>query len=177
MANNVSVESLIKEIKDGLTQKNSSQKDEIRVMQAMLNDTSFKVDVYDNNGKNGEYCPAEDFRGMVSSIVSSTAKITRDEAKVLTENYEASKNDAGTMVNISKEYINTYMHTGRKLPLGGRADTNFFLSARDVPEKTKPCPKKVGFDENGKAIYATPNKTIPAHMGLKAYSSCPKWLQ
>lgn len=177
MANNVSVESLVKEIRDGLTQKNSSQKDEIRVMQAMLNDTSFKVDVYSNNGKEGEYCPAEDFKGMVSSIVASATKISKDEAKALSENYEATKNDASTMVNISKEYINTYMYTGRKLPLGGRKETNFSLTAREVPEKTKPCPKKVGFDESGKPIYETPNKTIPAHIGLKAYSSCPKWLQ
>lgn len=174
---NISVESLVKEIKDGLTQKNSSQKDEVRVMQAMLNDTSFKVDVYSNNGVEGQYCPAEDFKSMVSSVVASATKISKDEAKALSENYEASKNDAATMVNISKEYINTYMHTGRKLPLGGRVDTNFFLVARDVPEKTKPCPKKVGYDEAGKAIYETPNKTIPAHMGLKAYSSCPKWMQ
>ena len=171
------VEGLIQEIKENLTQKNSSQKDEVRVMQAMLNDTSFVVDVYGTKGKEGEYCPAEDFKGMVSSIVSSAAKIRKEEAKVLADSYEATKNDAATMVNISKEYINTYMHTGRKLPLGGRAETNFYLTGREVPEKTKPCPTKVGIDDNGNPIYETPDKTIPAHLGLKAYSSCPKWMR
>lgn len=177
MANDISVKDLVEEIKESLTQKNSSQKDEIRVMQAMLNDTSFKVDVYGNDGKEGEYCPAEDFKGMVSSIIAEAAKISKEEARSLSQNYEATKNDAGTMVNISKEYINTYMHTGRKLPLGGREDTNFALCSREVDERVKPCPKKVGFDDSGKAIYETPNRTIPAHLGLKAYSSCPKWLR
>lgn len=74
MANDISVKDLVEEIKESLTQKNSSQKDEIRVMQAMLNDTSFKVDVYGNDGKEGEYCPAEDFKGMVSSIIAEAAK-------------------------------------------------------------------------------------------------------
>lgn len=171
------VNELLEEIKTGLTQKNSSQKDEVRVMQAMLNDTSFVVDVYSNKGKEGTYCPAEDFRDMVGSIVASATKINKDEAKVLANSYEASKNDATTMLNISKEFVNTYIHTGRKLNLGGREDTNFCLIGRDVPEKTKPCPKKVGYDSDGQPIYETPDRPIPAHLGLKAYSSCPKWMR
>ena len=41
------VNELLKDIKDNLKQRNSSQKDEIAVMQAMLNDNGYKVDVYD----------------------------------------------------------------------------------------------------------------------------------
>ena len=178
MASSVSLESLVKEIHYGLTQKNSSsQKDEIRVMQAMLNDTDFKVGIYGNNGKEGEYCPAEDFRSMIGSIIYSAAKTTKEEARTLAASHEATKSDAASMVNISKEYVNTYMHTGRKLPLGGREGTNFFLCGKEVKERTKPCPKKVGYADNGDPIYETPNVKIPAHLGLKAYSSCPKWVK
>lgn len=174
---NILVNELLTEIKTNLKQKNSSLKDEVRVMQAMLNDTTFKVGIYGKDGKEGEYCPAEDFKNMASSVIASTTKISKDEAKSLTENYDVSKAEASSMVNVSKQFINTYLETGRKLPLGGREKTDFSLSTRDIEEKTKPCPIKVGVDENGKGIYETPNKTIPAHIGLKAYSSCPAWVK
>lgn len=171
------VNDLVKEISDGLKQKNSSQKDEVRVMQAMLNDTSFKVGVYGKSGIEGEYCPAEDFKNMTASIISSTVKIGKAEAEELVKDYDVSKSEAATMVNVSKQFINTYLETGRKLPLGGREKTDFALCARQIPEKTKPCPKKVGVDDTGNPIYQTPNKTIPAHTGLKAYCSCPSWVK
>ena len=170
------VKELVKEIREGLSQKNSSQKDEVRVMQAMLNDTSFKVGVYGKAGKEGKYCPAEDFKSMASSIVASATKISKKEADEIISTYEVSKTEAASMVNVSKQFINTYLETGRKLPLGGRETTNFALVAREVAEKTKPCPQKVGVDDSGKPIYETPIKTIPAHTGLKAYSPYPYWM-
>lgn len=170
------VNDLVKEIHDGLKQKNSSQKDEVRVMQAMLNDTSFKVGIYGKDGKEGEYCPAEDFKSMAASVVASVAKINKKEAEDIMATYEVSKTEATSMVNVSKQFINTYLDTGRKFPLGGRETTNYALVAREIPEKTKPCPQKVGVDDAGKPIYDTPIKTIPAHIGLKAYSPYPAWM-
>lgn len=177
MANGYCVTDLVKDIKDGLKQRNSSQKDEITVMQAMLNDTSYSVDVYDKSGKIGEYNPAEDFNAMTASIISATTKISKDEAKALAEAHEVTKAEAKSQVGISKEFIHTYLGTGRKLPLGGREETNFALSLKDVPERTKPCPRKVGIGDDGSGIYETPTKIIPAHIGLKAYSSCPAWVK
>lgn len=171
------VNELLKDIKDNLKQRNSSQKDEIAVMQAMLNDTSYKVDVYDKSGVVGQYCPAEDFNAMAASIVSSTAKIGKEEAMSLVENHEVTKAEAKAMVGVSKEFINTYLQTGRKLPLGGREETNFALSTKNVPERTKPCPRRVGIGDDGSGIYETPIKVIPAHVGLKAWSSCPAWIK
>ena len=69
---------IIADIKGNIKQVSSSQKDEVRVMQAMLNDTSFEVGVYSNAGKVDTYNPAKDFRSMQSSIVSSVAKISKD---------------------------------------------------------------------------------------------------
>ena len=45
-----SVLNLIKEINDTRTQTSASAKDEVRVMRAMLNDPTFKVDVYGRSG-------------------------------------------------------------------------------------------------------------------------------
>lgn len=177
MANEMNVVSMVKDIKDNLKQRNSSQKDEISVMQAMLNDTSYVVDVYDKSGKIGEYCPADDFNNMMASIISSTTKIGKDEAKTLAEAHEVTKAEAKSQVGVSKQFIHTYLDTGRKLPLGGREKTNFALSLKDVPERTKPCPRKVGVGDDGSGIYETPNKIIPAHVGLKAHGSCPAWIK
>ena len=71
------VQNLINEIKNNLTQKSSSKKDEVRVMKAMLNDTSYKVAVYDKSGKTGEYCPAESAKQIVSSVLQHSAGISR----------------------------------------------------------------------------------------------------
>lgn len=168
---------LINEIKAGLKQKNSSQKDEVSVMRCMLNDTDYKVGVYDKTGKIGEYCPAEDFRGMLSSVMSASAHISKDEADVLIRDHEISKAEASSVVGVSKEFVNTYLKTGRKLPLGGREGTNFSLITKTVPEKVKPCPKRVGVSEDGSGIYETPTKVIPEHTGLKAQGSCPEWVK
>lgn len=173
----IGVNDLLNEIKTSLKQKNASQKDEVRVMQSMLNDDTYKVGLYNKSGETGQYCPAEDYRSMVSSIISSTTKISKDEASALAKEHEASKQEAATMVNISKQFTLTYLETGRKYPLGGREKTNFALSLKDVPERVKPCPQKVGIDDNGQDIYETTEKTTPAHLGLKAYSSCPEWLK
>jgi DNA-binding transcriptional regulator YiaG len=173
----ITTKELLNEIRTNLKQKNASQKDEVRVMQAMLNDDSYKVAIYDKTGEIGTYCPAEDFKSMTTSIIASAAKVTKEEARSLSENHEVSKSEAASMVGISKEFINTYLETGRKLPLGGREETNFALSRKLVPEKIKPCPRKVGVKDTGEDIYETPNKTIPEHIGLKAYSSCPDWIK
>ena len=47
----VKVVDLIKEIKDGITQRTSSNKDEVRVMKAMLNDRTYEVGVYNKTGR------------------------------------------------------------------------------------------------------------------------------
>ena len=45
---------VISEIKEGLSQRSSSQKDEVRVMRAMLNDPTYSVGIYDKGGKVGD---------------------------------------------------------------------------------------------------------------------------
>lgn len=168
---------LIKEIKEGLTQTSSSQKDEVRVMQSMLNDKDYVVGVYGKEGKKEDYSPSADYRKMISNVITGTTKMKKEEAEQLADKYEATKSDATSMVGISKEFVNTYLTCGRKLPLGGREKSNFELSIKENKECVKKYPKQVGTDANGKGIYESTPKNVPAHNSIKAHGSCPVWVK
>ena len=170
------VQNLINEIKNNLTQKSSSKKDEVRVMKAMLNDTSYKVAVYDKSGKVGEYCPAESAKQIVSSVLQHSAGITSTEADALAKGYEFSSQDAENMIGISKEFVNTYVHTGRKIAMGGREKSNISLELKEVEATSRPYPKVVGIDSNGKKIYGRGMSKIGAYEGLKVNAPCPAWI-
>lgn len=171
------VTELVKEIKDNLSQVSASNKDEIRVMQAMLNDTNYEVGVYGNSGLKETYNPAKDFRGMLSGIVANTTKISKDEAASLVNAHEVTKSEASTMVNVSKEFVNTYLRTGRKLPFGGREKSNISISGKELPETTKTYPKKVGVNEDGTDRYEPGVRKVPAHVTAKLYGPCPDWVK
>lgn len=170
------VKELIKEIQDTHKQVSSSQKDEVKIMQAMLNDETYEVGVYNKSGQIGTYNPAKDFRTMQAGIVASVAKIPKDEAKNLVSAYEVTKADATAMVGISKEFVNTYLDTGRKLSLGGREKSNFALSMREIPDTEKTYQRRHD-DGKGNITWEPGKKVIPAHKGLKARSSCPSWVK
>ena len=167
---------LLTEIQQGHKQVSSSKKDEVRIMQAMLNDTSYEVGVYSSQGKIDSYCPAQDFKKMQASIIASVTKIGKDEAEKLVSGYEVTKADAGTMVNVSKEFLNTYLDSGRKITLGGREKSNFSLSCKVVPATEKTYQKRV-VDAKGEVVWDPGKKVIPEHKRLKAKSSCPAWVK
>lgn len=159
------VTKLMEEIKGGLKKSIASQKDEKDVMRAMLNDPDYKVGVYTKAGKVDEYCPYEESRAMIGNIISATTHMNSAEAEALAKSYEVTNKDAETMVGISKEFVNTYLSTGRKLPLGGRETMNVSLEKKDVPERITRVPNK------------GTTTVVPAHTKIKASGSCPKWLK
>ena len=171
------VKDLLTEIKTGLSQTSSSQKDEIRVMKAMLNDRDYKVDVYGKNGVESTYCPAEDARSVVASVIASATKISGPEAEVIANNYEFKKSEAASMINISKEFVNTYLQTGRKLPLGGREKSNVALAIKEVDEITRLYPKKTGVNSDGSGRYDKAPAKIKAHQSVRVYGPCPEWVK
>lgn len=172
------VKKIIEEIKEGLSQQSASSKDEEKVMQAMLNDKTYSVGVYTSAGKVDEYCPSADARKMSASIIQSTTKMTAAEAEDLADKHVFTKAEAKSMVNISKEFINTYTQTGRKLPLGGRETSNVKLVLKHEEGKEKRYPKKVGVNEDGSARYDQNATTfIPAHDTIRSQGSCPIWLK
>ena len=144
----------------------------------MLNEPDFKVDVYGKSGVEGQYCPYEESRIMVSNIIKDTTKISTKEAMDLASNYEFGKQESTIMVGLSKEFVNTYIETGRKLPLGGREKSNISIAKKVKKERVGNTPRKVGVNADGTDKYeSTASAPIPEHGSLKVYSSCPSWVK
>lgn len=172
------VNQLVKEIRESLTEKKtSSQKDEIRVMKAMLNDKEYEVGIYGKDGLEGTVNPSKEARSVIASAMAGAAKIPQAEADKLADEYEFKKAEAVSMINISKEYINTYLGTGRKLPMGVRETSNVALIRKHIEEKESNYPKKVGINDEGKPIYKIESTTIKEHDSVKVISSCPLHLK
>jgi len=177
MSENITVKGLIDEISTGLSQVSSSRKDEIRIMQAMLSDDKYSVSIYGKDGVEGTYSPAEDFRAMCASVISNAAKVPMAEATQLMEGYAVRKGEATAMVNISKEFVNTYLQTGRKLPLGAREKSDVSLSLKKVDASTRLYPQKVGVNDDGSDRYSKTATTVPAHESVRVHAPCPSWVK
>lgn len=171
------VKELIEEISGSLSQVSSSRKDEVRIMQSMLSDPSYEVNVYGKDGIESVYNPAVDFRSMCASIISNAAKVPMAEANQLVEGYAVRKSEAASMVNLSKEFVNTYMQTGRKLPLGPREKSDVSLSLKKVETSTRLYPQKIGVNDDGTDKYSKAPTSIPAHESIRVHAPCPSWVK
>ena len=74
---------IIENIKSERKQTSSNSKDEIRIMKAMLNDSSYKVDIWGRSGIEGQYCPYEESRNMIANIIKDSTKISSKEAQLI----------------------------------------------------------------------------------------------
>lgn len=176
MSNNT-VTALIQEINTNLKQTSSSRKDETAIMQAMLSDPDYEVNIYGKDGIEGTYNPTNDFRSMCASIISNAAKVPTAEAVQLMNDYSVRKSEAASMVNISKEFVNTFLQTGRKLPLGAREKSDVSLSIKKVEATTRMYPQKVGVNDDGSDRYSKTTTTIPAHESVRVHAPCPSWVK
>lgn len=177
MSEKNTVKELIDEISTGLSQVSSSRKDEARIMQAMLSDDKYSVSIYGKDGVEGTYSPASDFRAMCASVISNAAKVPMAEATQLMNGYAVRKSEASAMVNISKEFVNTYLQTGRKLPLGPREKSDVSLSLKKVDASTRLYPQKVGVNDDGSDRYSKTATTVPAHESIRVHAPCPSWVK
>jgi len=178
------VQELIKEINlnrnpedNRITYDTKSRKDELSIMKAMMNDKTYKVDIYGPNGIEETICPSEIIRSTMSSIISGTTGITQTESEHLMDNYEFKTNEAKGMIAFSKEFINTYLKTGRKLPLGGRETSNISLIKKTIPAGLVKYPVKVGEDKNGKNICRSEQIFVEQYDSIKIFAPCPEWVK
>ncbi len=172
------VKELINNIAETRTQTSANTKDEIKVAQAMLNDPTYVVDVYSKNGVSGQYSPYADTRAMIADIIKDATRVSAREADELARNYQFTKNGAQTMVNFSKEFINTYLQTGRKLPLGAREKSNCSLVKKVKEAKVSTFPVATSVDANGNKVYtSSPAGMTPAYETIKVTGSCPSYLK
>lgn len=170
-----SVRALVETIATTRTQQSASKKDEVAVMQAMMNDKEFKVAVYDKPGEPEYYCPAMDLRDALGNQIHKTTKMPLQEAAALANEYEFTRSDAVTQVDVSKEFINTYMDTGRKLPLGCRENSNVSIVQKKIEACQRTYPKKVGINDDGSDRYERATTEVPPHNSIKVISTCPTY--
>ena len=171
------VTELIKEVQENLSHSSASSKDEVRIMRAFLNDTTYEVGVYEKDGKVGTICPAKEFKSVISNAIAATTKMPKSEADVLAESYEVKKQDAESMITISKEFLNTYLQTGRKVNMGGREKSNVSLIKKEIQASTRSYPKQVGTDKSGKPIYEKAEIKVDPYESIKVSAPCPKWIK
>ena len=139
--------------------------------------SNYEVNIYGKDGIEGTYNPTNDFRAMCASIISNAAKVPTAEAVQLMSDYNVRKSEAASMVNISKEFVNTFLQTGRKLPLGAREKSDVSLSIKKVDATTRMYPQKVGVNDDGSDRYSKTTTTIPAHESVRVHAPCPSWVK
>ena len=158
------VREVIDTVTKNVKQKSASKKDEITVMKALMNDTEYSTNIYGTlNGVDTHY-PSRELRKVVASAVSNITKLPIKEATELADKYEFTKNDAQAMVNLSKEFVYSYLQTGRKLPLGGRIDSDVQLAWKCIASREARVPA------NNSTVM------IPEHGGVKAINKTPGWI-
>lgn len=168
----------IRQVNDERKRTAISQKDEVAVMRAMINDQDFRTTVYDKDGSTDQSnCPSDYIRTVVSDAIANTTKMPKAEANNLMNDYEFSNKDAENLVGLSKEFVSNYLQTGRKLPLGCRKESDISLSYKRVEATTKGSPTRSGVDENGKDLWTIKTTTIPAHDSISVHAPCPAHLK
>lgn len=175
--NTQTVASTIEEIRGNVKQCSASIRDEVTVMQALMNDRDYGVEVYNKNGSVETYYPGQEFRGMVSDIISGTTKINQAESSALVDKFEFKRAQARVMVDMSKQFIHSYLETGRKLKLGGREDSNVSLMKKTFEPGSRRYPAKVGTDPSGHSVMGVKEIWVDRYSGIKASSPCPEWVK
>ena len=93
------------------------------------------------------------------------------------DGYTVRKTEAAAMVGISKEFVNTYLKTGRKLPLGAREKSDVSLSLKKVEATTRVYPQKIGVNDDGSDKFSKTPTKVPAHDSIRVHAPCPSWVK
>lgn len=166
------VQEIISQLQNAKT-TTSSKKDELRVMRAMLNDTNYKVAAYNSSGEVSFICPSEIIRNTCASVMAGVTKMSMAEANHLMARHEFKRSEAENMIEFSKEFVNTYLESGRKLAFGGRERSNVAISKVHKEACYRKFPKREIVD--GKEQYNNGKTWTPAHDTFKVHTKVPTW--
>lgn len=148
-------------------QKSASRVDEIRVMRTMLNDPSFSVSIYDKNkGYIGTRCPRDEAVKFAANISSGITGLDNKSASELAQGYEFTKRDAIFLIENGRDFVKTYLSTGRKFPIIQAENAEASLFYRPTESKEKVVPTADG----GKQV--TP---VPGYNKVVCRSKSPKY--
>lgn len=164
------MENLISEIKKVTeTQTSINKADELKVMTTMLNDPDFSVGVYDKKiGYIGQRCPHDEAVKFVGDVIQRATGLEKKDATHLASNLEFTKKDAGFLITNMKDFLATYIGTGRKINIMQTSTTEANLFAREMSASTKTIPNKDNPKES-RTITTSP------YVKLVSQSKCPKY--
>ena len=168
MRNEESMNDVMKQIiESSKKQRSQNRNDEIRVQRAMLNDPNFKVGIYDKKeGLIGERCPREEAVQFIADVSSAITGLDKPTTSKLANDYEFSKKDAQFFINMNKDFISTYLKTGRKYGLVQNEDCEASILYRPTSSREKIIPAKDGFKTT----------VLPSYTKLISKSKAPKYL-
>ena len=145
---------LINNIKNETSQIYINKSNEIDVMRCMLNDKDYSISVYDKNGYVEQRSPHEEAIKFIASVINRSTGLD--------------KKDAVFLLNNSRDFISTYMNSGRKFNIMQTKDTEADIYTEKVDSKIKSIPIKDS-DKKFKEIKTS------SYTKLKCSSKCPRY--
>lgn len=148
---------LIDDIVNKTTQTSTNRADEVAVMQSMLNDKEFAIGIFDRkDGYVGSRSPRKEAIQLTVDTLSSITGMTSSEALAMSQNHEFTKKDATHFINISKDFVGTYLQTGRKLNVVSDPRVEATINLKTVEAHNKSVPDR---DNPGTSkVVVTPEK-------------------
>lgn len=143
MNNNSELDKLINSIRNSTTQLGANRIDEVSVMTCMLNDKDFRVGIYDkSDGYIGSRCPANEATMFVKNIIQNATGLDSKDSLHLAESYKFTKKDATFMLSNMRDFMDTYMRTGRKFNILQNESSEASIYTKEVPAINKKVPDK-----------------------------------
>lgn len=168
MNNNSELDNLIKSIKESTKQLGANRIDEVSVMTCMLNDKDFRVGIYDkSDGYIGSRCPANEATMFVKNIIQNATGLDSKDSLHLAESYNFTKKDATFLLSNMRDFMDTYMRTGRKFNILQNEFSEAAIYTKEVASVTKKVPDK----DNG----TSKEIKTSAFTKLVALSKSPKY--
>ena len=166
------MEQLIEEIKKVTeTQTSINKADELRVMTTMLNDPDFSIGVYDKKiGYIGQRSPHEEAVKFVGDVIQRATGLDKKDSQHLASELEFTKRDANFLIGNMKDFLTTYVSTGRKINVVQSASTEANLFTKEIGASTKTIPNKDN-PNDVKTITTSP------YTKLVSQSKCPKYIE
>ena len=149
-----------------MKQKSQNKGDEVAVAQTLLNDPDFQVGIYDKNkGLIGTRHVHEEAGQFVANISAEITGLDKKTAEDLANQYTFTKKDANFIINTSRDFVQTYLKTGRKFNLVQSEDAEANIFLKSTPAKEKLIPTKEG----------TKLVKTGAYQKVACKSGCPKY--
>jgi hypothetical protein len=161
---------LIDQIKQNTKNKSQSISDQLRVQQMLLNDPDYEISIYDKNkGRIGSRNVHTEAVNFISDISSAITGVDKKEAFECASKYKFTKKDANFFYNMNRDFMQTYLQTGRKINIVQTENSEASIFYRPVASREKIVPGR-----NGNGNRST---VVSAFQKVVVRSRAPKYMK